>query len=405
MTVLTRRRLLRRAALSATAATAARVSVRPAAGVAISAASMLTAACDPTRPTPIRTRNAGSACASRTASAGAPRPRRTRSRAPPRKTVAGASVWDTFSHTPGRTRNGDTGDVAADHYHRYADDLDLMQATWACARYRFSISWPRVQADGTGPANQRGPRLLPPAGRRPARARHRADGDAVPLGPAAGAAGRRRLGEPRRRLPLRRLRRVVCPRRSATRCRSGSPSTSPRPWCRTATCTATTPPACATRPRPTWSRTTCSSRTGSRCGRCGAHRPTTPDRPGAQPAPVLPRRRQRRGRRGDPALRRVREPALPRPDPAGRVPGRTCSTTSARTAGWCAGIRDGDLADHLRRRSTCSPCSTTRPTTSPPTATPSRAGRPPRRSGSRSTRDGHVRHADPGHPRLRRRCR
>ena len=67
----------------------------------------------------------------------------------------GASVWDTYSHTPGRTRNGDTGDVAADHYHRYAADLDLMRDL-GLRTYRFSISWPRVQADGTGPANQRG---------------------------------------------------------------------------------------------------------------------------------------------------------------------------------------------------------------------------------------------------------
>ncbi|MET8833243.1 GH1 family beta-glucosidase [Micromonospora sp. NPDC004540] len=67
----------------------------------------------------------------------------------------GESVWDTFSHTPGRTRNGDTGDVAADHYHRYAQDLDLMRGL-GLRSYRFSISWPRVQADGSGRPNQRG---------------------------------------------------------------------------------------------------------------------------------------------------------------------------------------------------------------------------------------------------------
>ncbi|WP_405098529.1 GH1 family beta-glucosidase [Micromonospora sp. NBC_01412] len=67
----------------------------------------------------------------------------------------GESVWDTFSRTPGRTRNGDTGDVAADHYHRYADDLDLMRDL-GLRSYRFSISWPRIQADGTGAVNQRG---------------------------------------------------------------------------------------------------------------------------------------------------------------------------------------------------------------------------------------------------------
>ncbi|MFI6159025.1 GH1 family beta-glucosidase [Micromonospora haikouensis] len=67
----------------------------------------------------------------------------------------GESVWDTFSRTPGRTRNGDTGDIAADHYHRYADDLDLMRDL-GLGSYRFSISWPRIQPDGTGTPNQRG---------------------------------------------------------------------------------------------------------------------------------------------------------------------------------------------------------------------------------------------------------
>jgi beta-glucosidase len=67
----------------------------------------------------------------------------------------GESVWDTFSHTPGRTHGGDTGDTAADHYHRYASDLDLMKEL-GLHTYRFSIAWPRIQADGTGAPNQRG---------------------------------------------------------------------------------------------------------------------------------------------------------------------------------------------------------------------------------------------------------
>jgi beta-glucosidase len=67
----------------------------------------------------------------------------------------GESVWDTFSHTPGRTRNGDTGDIAIDHYHRYPQDLDLMRDL-GLRSYRFSISWPRIQPDGTGEPNQRG---------------------------------------------------------------------------------------------------------------------------------------------------------------------------------------------------------------------------------------------------------
>jgi beta-glucosidase len=67
----------------------------------------------------------------------------------------GDSVWDTFSRTPGRVRNGDTGDVAADHYHRYVEDLDLMKELGLLS-YRFSISWPRVMPDGAGEVNQRG---------------------------------------------------------------------------------------------------------------------------------------------------------------------------------------------------------------------------------------------------------
>ncbi|SIR91421.1 GH1 family beta-glucosidase [Micromonospora avicenniae] len=67
----------------------------------------------------------------------------------------GESVWDTFSRTPGRTRNGDTGDVAADHYRRYREDLDLMRDL-GLGSYRFSIAWPRIQPDGTGAPNQRG---------------------------------------------------------------------------------------------------------------------------------------------------------------------------------------------------------------------------------------------------------
>jgi beta-glucosidase len=67
----------------------------------------------------------------------------------------GESVWDTFSRTPGKTRNGDTGDIAADHYHRYLEDLDLMKDL-GLHSYRFSIAWPRVMPDGAGEVNQRG---------------------------------------------------------------------------------------------------------------------------------------------------------------------------------------------------------------------------------------------------------
>nr|APG42678.1 beta-glucosidase Bg10 [uncultured bacterium]7BBS_A Chain A, Beta-glucosidase Bg10 [uncultured bacterium]7BBS_B Chain B, Beta-glucosidase Bg10 [uncultured bacterium] len=65
------------------------------------------------------------------------------------------SIWDTFSHTPGRVLNGDTGDIAADHYHRFRDDVALM-SDLNLGAYRFSVSWSRVQPTGRGPAVQRG---------------------------------------------------------------------------------------------------------------------------------------------------------------------------------------------------------------------------------------------------------
>ncbi|MDQ1485447.1 MAG: beta-glucosidase [Actinomycetota bacterium] len=65
------------------------------------------------------------------------------------------SIWDTFSHTPGKVLDGDTGDIAADHYHRYRDDVALMSELGAAA-YRFSVSWPRIIPTGTGPANPAG---------------------------------------------------------------------------------------------------------------------------------------------------------------------------------------------------------------------------------------------------------
>ncbi|HUE36668.1 MAG TPA: GH1 family beta-glucosidase [Candidatus Acidoferrum sp.] len=65
------------------------------------------------------------------------------------------SVWDTFSHIPGHTKNGDTGDVACDHYHRYEDDVKLM-AGLGIKHYRFSIAWPRIIPDGRGAVNEKG---------------------------------------------------------------------------------------------------------------------------------------------------------------------------------------------------------------------------------------------------------
>ena len=68
---------------------------------------------------------------------------------------AGPSIWHRFSHTPGLVRGGDTGDVACDHYRRYADDVALMHRLGMNA-YRFSISWSRILPNGRGSVNGAG---------------------------------------------------------------------------------------------------------------------------------------------------------------------------------------------------------------------------------------------------------
>ena len=67
----------------------------------------------------------------------------------------GESIWDRFSHTPGKTHDGETGDVACDHYHRLDADIALMKELGVQA-YRFSIAWPRIIPDGEGAVNQKG---------------------------------------------------------------------------------------------------------------------------------------------------------------------------------------------------------------------------------------------------------
>ena len=67
----------------------------------------------------------------------------------------GESIWDRFCRTPGKVANGDTGDVACDHYHRYEADVDLM-AELGFQTYRFSMAWPRLFPTGEGRLNQKG---------------------------------------------------------------------------------------------------------------------------------------------------------------------------------------------------------------------------------------------------------
>ena len=67
----------------------------------------------------------------------------------------GESIWDRFCHTTDKVRDGDTGDVACDHYHRYREDVALMKEL-GLHSYRFSISWPRIFPEGKGAVNQQG---------------------------------------------------------------------------------------------------------------------------------------------------------------------------------------------------------------------------------------------------------
>ena len=67
----------------------------------------------------------------------------------------GPSIWDTFSHVPGNTFHGDTGDVADDSYHRYKEDIRLLK-NLGVSTYRMSISWSRIFPHGTGQANPLG---------------------------------------------------------------------------------------------------------------------------------------------------------------------------------------------------------------------------------------------------------
>jgi len=67
----------------------------------------------------------------------------------------GPSIWDTFTHTAGKVWHDDTGDVACDSYRRYPEDIAMLQRL-GVGSYRFSLSWPRIQPDGRGQANQAG---------------------------------------------------------------------------------------------------------------------------------------------------------------------------------------------------------------------------------------------------------
>ncbi len=241
----------------------------------------------------------------------------------------GPSIWDTFSHTPGRVRR-------RAHRRRRLRPLPpvprrrALMAELGLQSYRFSVAWPRVQPGGSGPVNQAGPRLLPAAGRRAARRTASSRGSTLyhwdlpqALEDAGGWPVRDtadRFAEYARlvadalgdRVPvLDDAQRAVVlgvPRLRLRRARAG-PSRGP------AAVRAGAPPAARARP--------------GRRRRCA---PPRPDRRSASRSTSTPSRRQTdapgRRRRG-PAHRRPGQPVLPRPGAARRRTRRTCSRTCA----------------------------------------------------------------------------
>ena len=105
----------------------------------------------------------------------------------------GTSIWDTLVRVPGAISDGSTGDIADDHYRLWPADLDLMSALGVNA-YRFSISWTRIQAETAREPPIPRVSISTVGSRRLAWSEAWRRGDPVPLGPAAGAAGRGRLG-------------------------------------------------------------------------------------------------------------------------------------------------------------------------------------------------------------------
>ena len=266
----------------------------------------------------------------------------------------GESVWDRFCATPGKVRNGDSGEIACDFYHRYRDDIALMRELGLDA-FRFSIAWPRVLPTGRGAVNAGRPRLLRPPRRRAARARDRAVRDALPLGHAAGARGRGRLAGARDRRGVRRVRRGR--RRPARRPRAALDHAQravgrrlARPRRRASTRRAAR--ASATRSR---RRTTCCSRTAGRSRRSGAAAPDARGRDHAQPRARVPGDRHARGRGGGVARRRRARTAGSSTRSSAAPTRRTCSSAATPSRRSCATA----TSTRSRRRSTSSASTTT----------------------------------------------
>ena len=359
----------------------------------------------------------------------------------------GRSIWDDFVETAGAVRDGSTAEPGPDSYHRYREDVELLKRL-GVDRYRFSISWVRVQPTGAGRRQRRGDRVLRPRRRRAARRRRHAVPDALPLGSPVEPRGARRLARPRDRVPVRRLRRArrrrprrpgqglvhdqragldvapglrdrrarhragsCCSSRSrpcTTSCsRTASPRASSASAARRRSASSTTTPTCVprrTRPRirRPRTRTTCST-TGSSPSRCSSGAIPTSRRSGMPPMPD----RGRRSRDHLDADRRLRLQLLQPDDDRGGARGSPVPFVNRADAGCRAHrIRSG-VADRARRRSPM--CSSTSTSATATRCRRSSSPRTARRSPSPTQVDGPDRrrraHRVPRGPHRRRRPR
>ena len=292
----------------------------------------------------------------------------------------GESVWDRFSATPGKVRNGDSGEIACDFYHRYRDDVALMRELGLDA-FRFSIAWPRVVPDGRGHVSAAGLDFYDRLVDELLAARHRAVRDVVPLGHAAGARGRRRLAGARDGRGLRRVRggrgrparrpRPAVDRRTTSRgCTRGWAT----PWASTRR---------AGRARPTRSplHITSCSRTAGRCRR-SARKPRRARSASPSTSHTATRASgDSRGRGGRLEGRRRGKPLVPRPDLPRLVP---AGSARAERDGWAVRRRTA-TSRRSPRRSTSSASTTT-------SGSSSAAGA----DGPRMVRDPEAPHTDMG---------
>ena len=260
---------------------------------------------------------------------------------------AGPSIWHRFAHTPGLVRDGDTGDVACDHYRRFESDVALMQRS-ASTRIASASRGPRA-ARGHGRVNPAGlgfyERLVDGCSRR-----HPADGDAVSLGPAGGARRSRRLAQSRHRRLVRRLRerRVPGARRSGQEW-----ATLNEPWVVTDGGYLHGALAPGHRSRVRGADRLAQPDARARRGGAGVSRERPqPDRPGREHRAQVPG--FQRARPTSPRRARARclhESAVPRPGAARRAIPRSCARSSARRgpSGRPRTSRADPAADRLHR--------------------------------------------------------